>query len=106
MAKKEKKARKAPKERKPSRPKQPDLPGMESRMYSDLHEEARKYAEIRDERMDLNEQESKLKERVKRMMHEHGLNVYRYEEVEITLEPGEEDVKVRIKKPKAEAAAA
>lgn len=83
-----------------TRPRQPDLPGMESRMYADLHEEARQYAEIRDERMELNEREAKLKERVLNLMHEHGLKVYRYEEVEILIEPGEENVKVRIKREK------
>lgn len=74
-------------------------------MFTDLHEEARQYAEIRDERMELNEREAKLKERVLNLMHEHNLKVYRYEEVEILLEPGEENVKVRIKKEKEERAA-
>jgi hypothetical protein len=102
---KKKKGKKEPKARKSSRPKQADLPGMESRMFPDLHEEARAYAEIRDERMELNKRESELKERVKKLMHSHDLKVYRYEEVEILLEAGEEDVKVRVKE-KTKAAAA
>jgi hypothetical protein len=36
---------------------------------------------------------------VMRLMHKHGKTIYRHDGIEIRLEPGEEDVKVRIKKP-------
>ena len=98
-----KKGKKESKSRKSARPKQPDLPGMESRMFADLHEAAGEYAEIRDERMRLNEAEGDLKKRVRELMHNHELKKYTYDDVEITLVPpeeGEEDVKVRVKKKK------
>lgn len=97
-----KKNKKEHKAKKSTRPRQVDLPGMESRMYPDLDEQAHEYAEIRDERMALNERESHLKERLLKMMHSHDLKLYKYEDVEIEIEPGEENVKVRIKKAKAD----
>lgn len=56
-----------------------------------------RYAEIRDARIELNRQEKKLKERAKKLMHQHGKTDYIHAEIEIHLEPGEEDIKVKVK---------
>ena len=57
------------------------------------------YAAIRDERMELSRKEVALKDKVHQCMKEHKLKTYKYGEVEVELIPGEEEVKVRVKKP-------
>jgi KaiC/GvpD/RAD55 family RecA-like ATPase len=56
-----------------------------------------RYAEIRDARIELNRQEKKLKARAIVLMHQHGKTTYKHEAIEIELEPGEEDIKVKVK---------
>jgi hypothetical protein len=84
--------------------KQSDLPTMEDRRISALEEAGAEYAEIRDERIKLNQREAELKKRVRSMMHKHNKAVYESAEILIELEPpdGEEKVKVKLKKQKAE----
>lgn len=57
------------------------------------------YAAIRDERMELSRKEVALKDKVHQCMKAHNRKTYKYGEVEIELIPGEEEVKVRVKKP-------
>ena len=74
------------------------LPGMEDHAIAALEAVANDYAEIRDERMQLTTREKELKVRTCDLMHKHKKTIYRHNGVEITLVPGEEDVKVRVKK--------
>jgi len=93
MGKKEKKE-------KASKPKQKDLPGMEERKIPDLHAAAEDYAEIRDERMALTEKEVPAKANLLELMHKHGKETYKYEDVEISVVHEEETVKVKIHREK------
>lgn len=85
------------------KPKDQDLPGMEDRAIQALEECAEEYAEIRDQRMELNQQEVTLKKKVRALMHKHEKTVYRRAGIEIELAPpdGEEKVTVRVMKQRA-----
>lgn len=82
--------------RKP-RPAQADLPGTEDSAIAPLEAAAKRYAGIRDERIELNVEEAKLKANLIVLMHKHGKTVYRRHGIEITLVPEAESVKVKIK---------
>jgi hypothetical protein len=82
------------------KPKQKELPGMEDRKLEDLHRAAEQYADVRDERMELLDQEIELKARVAKLMHDHKRTTYSYHGLIITLVPGEETVKVKVPKDK------
>jgi hypothetical protein len=76
---------------------QKDLPGMENRAISELEEQARKYAAIRDKRMALNDAEVKLQDILMALLKKHGKREYKHDSVEIWIKVTEEKVKVRIK---------
>src|SRR5687768_18458564 len=57
--------------RKP-RPEQVDLPGTEDSAIKPLEDAAKRYAGIRDERIELNDQEAKLKASLIALMHKHN----------------------------------
>jgi hypothetical protein len=77
-------------------PTQPDL--IDHRAIKPLEDVAVAYADIRDRRMALNREEADLKEKALALMHKHGKTVYRRDGVEITIEPTDEVLKVRVKK--------
>ena len=79
-------------------PKNAALPGMEDHAIKPLEEVAARYAEIRDERMELTQREHTLKEHALKLMKKYDKTIYRHDGVEITVVPGEDDVKVRVKK--------
>lgn len=82
-----------------------DLPGLEERAIRPLQEAAHTYAEIRDgdERMELSQSEHALKEKVLGLMKKYEKTHYSFNGVVIDIIPEAETVKVRIKKPKADA---
>ena len=80
------------------RPRQQDLPGTEDRAIKPLEDIAESYADCRDRRMELTKEETELKAHAITLMHKFGKTIYRHNGVEIGLVPGEEDVKVKIKK--------
>ena len=82
----------------PARPKNRDLPGMEDRAIRALEEVAEKYADIRDQRMQLTEDEHALKQHAMALMRKHGKTIYKHNGVEILIVPGEDDIKVKVKK--------
>lgn len=84
--------------RKP-RPEQVDLPGTEDSAIKPLEDAAKRYAGIRDERMELNDQETKLKSNLIALMHKHGKTTYSRHGIVITLIPEAENVKVKVQKP-------
>jgi hypothetical protein len=71
---------------------------MEDHAIRPLEEVAEEYAEIRDQRMDLTEKEHALKTHALKLMKRYDKTIYRHNGVEITVVPGEDDVKVRVKK--------
>lgn len=89
------KAKAAPKKQ----PRTASLPGMENHAIKALDLLAADYADIRDSRMDLTRQESELKQRTMKLMKKHGKTRYQHNGVLIEIEPGEETIKVRVKKP-------
>lgn len=99
MAAKKNKSTKTPKPSK--RPKQPDLPelkgpGVAPERHKDIEKIADDYVNIRDQRMDLTNQEVTLRTALGHVMHEHGLKTYRYDGYEVTIKPPEgEKVSVR-----------
>lgn len=96
QAEKDEQAELAGTERK-STPRQADLPGMEDRLLPELEEGARAYAEIRDQRMALNKQESELKANLLMLMKKHEKETYRHGDVEIRIVHEEETIKVKVK---------
>jgi len=89
----------AAKTRTRARPRQQDLPGTEDRAIKPLEDVAASYAEVRDERIALNKREHELKELALKLMKKYDKTIYRHDGIEIRVVPGEDDVKVRIKKP-------
>jgi hypothetical protein len=101
MAKRTKKAKPKPASPEPTRrgrPRQADLPGTEDRKIRALEEAAEAYAEIRDERMQLNQREAELKSALLAQMKKLGKTVYHRDGITITVVAEEETVKVRVKK--------
>lgn len=81
------------------RPRQALLPGTEDHAIKPLEDVAASYAEVRDERMDLNKREHELKQHALKLMKKYEKTIYRRDGIEIRVVAGEDDVKVRIKKP-------
>lgn len=79
------------------RPEQVELPGTEDSAIAPLEKSAKRYAGIRDERMELNREEAALKSSLISLMHKHGKTEYRRHGIEIKLVPEAENVKVKIK---------
>jgi len=75
---------------------------MEDRTIKPLDDVAEAYAEIRDQRMELTEREHALKVQALKLMKKYDKTIYRHDTIEITVVPGEEDVKVRVKRDKPE----
>lgn len=80
-------------------PKDVDLPGMEDRAIKALEDVAASYADVRDRRMALNLEEAELKVMALKLMHRYDKTIYRHAGIEIRVIDGEEDVKVKVKKP-------
>jgi hypothetical protein len=80
------------------RPQAAPLPGMEDRAIKPLEDVAGEYANIRDERMDLTQREHALKSLALKLMKKYEKTIYRHDGIEITVVPGEDDVKVKVKK--------
>jgi hypothetical protein len=81
-----------------TRPRSAPLPGMEDRAIKPLEDVAAEYAEIRDSRIDLTQREHALKVHALRLMKKYEKTIYRHDGIEITVVPGEDDVKVKVKK--------
>lgn len=73
------------------------LPGTGDAKLADLHKAALDYADIRDQRQALTNEEVELKGRLLELMHKHKKEEYVYEDVSIRVVHEEENVKVRIK---------
>lgn len=74
------------------------MPGLEDHAIRPLEQVASEYADIRDQRMELSRQEVDLKTRAMKLMKKYGKTVYRHNGCEILIEPGEEVIKVKVKK--------
>lgn len=88
---------------KKARAKQPrnvPLIGMEDARIQELEDIGASYADIRDQRIALNQEESSLKTLAISLMHKHGKTIYKTDSIEIVVEAGDETVKVKLKKPK------
>jgi len=73
---------------------------VEGRTIADLEKVAEAYADICDRRIALKHQEATLKLETMRLMKKHKKKHYARDGIEITLEPGEETIKVKVKKAK------
>ena len=80
------------------RPRQADLPGTEDRTIKALEDAAFQYAEIRDQRIDLNKSESDLKSTLLALMKKHGKKTYTRDGISIELVAEAETVKVKVRK--------
>jgi hypothetical protein len=78
-------------------PRQVRLPGMEDAKINEIHEAALDYADVRDQRMELTEQESELKANLLKMMHKHHKDQYVYQNVSVSIVHEDETVKVKVK---------
>lgn len=76
---------------------QTEIPGAETmRKDAKLHGLAVKYADVRDERMQLNKDEAERKAALLEYMIEKDIPSYKWGPVEITREPGKDTIKVKI----------
>lgn len=75
------------------------LPGIEDHAIAPLEAVAAEYAEIRDKRQELTRDEVALKGETLKLMKRYGKTIYRHGGVLITVVLGDENVKVKIKKP-------
>lgn len=80
-------------------PRTASLPGLEDHAIKPLDDVAAQYADIRDQRMVLTKDESALKEQTRKLMAKYSKTIYRHNGIEIRIVAGEDDVKVKIKKP-------
>jgi hypothetical protein len=71
---------------------------MEDRTIKPLEDIAEEYVEIRDQRMDLTQREHALKQHAMKLMKKYDKTHYKHDGVEIFIVPGEDDVKVKVKK--------
>ena len=79
--------------------KQQRIPGTENSI-KELDALGYEYKAVQTERMDALKKEVELKEKLMSEMHNHKLKTYKYEDLTIILEPGEESIKVKIAKKK------
>ena len=76
------------------RPKNQDLPGLSDRAIKPLEDAAEAYADLRDQKQQLAADETDLKAKVLKLMHQHGKTSYHRGGITITVEELE-NVKVR-----------
>ena len=81
-------------------PRDRDLPGMEDRAIKALEDLAFTYADLRDQRMALNQEEAALKAKLLVAMKQHGKERYLRGKIRIRV-LAKETVKVRVPKPDA-----
>lgn len=80
------------------RPRAAALPGLEDHAIKPLEDVAEEYAAIRDERMQLTDREHDAKALALKLMKKYDKTIYRHNGIEITVIPGEDEIKVRVKK--------
>lgn len=80
------------------KPRSQDLPGLENRAIKPLEQIAAAYAQVRDQRMELNKEEASLKLQALKLMKKFDKVIYKHDGIEIRVVPGEETVKVKISK--------
>lgn len=80
--------------------KQKYIEGTEPPSIPEIDEKAGQYKKVRDKRMDLTEQEIELKGELRELMLKHKLDTYVVPdtEMQVDLEPGEAEIKVRKRK--------
>ena len=79
--------------------KQQEIPGTETmRKDPKLHSLAVKYADVRDERMRLNDEEAERKAELVAYMEEKSIPSYKWGNVEVTFDPGKPTVKVKVER--------
>jgi len=82
----------------PRKPRQVRLPQMEDAKIEELEAAAENYADIRDQRMALTPEETRLKTDLLALMHTHGKTSYVHNGYDIKVVVESEKVRVRIKK--------
>lgn len=101
MSSKAKKAKKSsPKKAAPKRnriPRQEIIPGVGDEKIAAIENAALDYAEIRDQRQELNKQEVDLKTKLIELMHKKEITEYKRNGISVKLVVEEESVKVRVK---------
>jgi len=80
------------------KPRQARLPQMEDPEIEELESSAEDYADIRDQRMELTKEETRLKGELLGLMEKHGRTSYVHEGYDIKVIVESKKLKVRIKK--------
>ena len=88
--------KKAPKKAK-KLPRQDSLPGMKDTKIAAIEKLALDYAELRDERMAVGQQEVEVKEALIKAMHKAGKTEYKRNGISVLLTVEKEKIKVRVK---------
>jgi hypothetical protein len=87
--------------KKSARPTQGEL--IADRKIKPLDDVASAYADLRDRRIELTQEEAELKATAIKLMHKYGKTIYRHDGIEILLKEGEEDIKVKVRKDEPDA---
>jgi|SRR5262245_4309806 len=82
----------------PRAPRSRRLPGLENHGIEELEGLAESYADLRDQRMELTNQEHAAKGEILKAMRRHNKTAYSHAGIAITVIAGEDDVKVRVRK--------
>lgn len=80
------------------KPRQARLPTMEDRAIEELEDSAENYADVRDQRMELTREESRLKDELLGLMKKHKKTSYVHDGFDIKVIVESEKLRVRIKK--------
>lgn len=77
---------------------QPGIPEIGDEYNKRVHSAAKTYVRLRDARMEATTFEDGAKQKLIDIMHEEGIETYSHKDVDITLEKGDEKVKVKVEK--------
>jgi hypothetical protein len=83
------------------RAKQNRLPGTEN-CIRELDDIGLELKDVEDERKELTDREVELRQRGIQAMHKHHIDRYVYDNLTLFIEPGQETLHVRVKRPKKE----
>jgi hypothetical protein len=82
-----------------ARPEQGEIPiegeGVTQRKIPAIEKAARKYVEVRDERMALTKKEVDARAVLANAMHENECTIYRFGDMVVEIKPGNEKIKVK-----------
>lgn len=75
---------------------QPGIPEIGDEYNKRVHSAAKTYVRLRDARMEATRHEDGAKQKLIEIMHEEAIDTYSHKDVDVTLQKGDDNVKVKI----------